>query len=150
MFFGGWSFFGLTDHVPVLSLLVFVIKVAVFLFFFIWLRATLPRIRYDHLMRLGWQTLLPLAVLNVVITAVCVALNWPWYISGIAGLVIILAVLFFLRNKSLTEGTRIVEKPAQGVVQIPASVRLVKFENTAATVDADEQPTAQDSEAVKV
>ena len=40
----------------------------------IWVRATLPRIRYDRLMRLGWQLLLPLAVLNVVITATCVAL----------------------------------------------------------------------------
>src|SRR5438477_4091757 len=44
LFFGGWSFFGL-ERIPGISILVFVVKVAVFLFLFIWLRATLPRIR---------------------------------------------------------------------------------------------------------
>src|SRR5437879_7998821 len=68
LFLGGWSLFGL-ERIPVLSILIFLVKVAFFLFVFIWLRATLPRIRYDRLMRLGWQLLLPLAVLNVVITA---------------------------------------------------------------------------------
>jgi NADH-quinone oxidoreductase subunit H len=42
------------------------------LFVYIWLRATLPRLRYDQLMRFGWLVLLPLAVLNVVVTAVAV------------------------------------------------------------------------------
>src|SRR5947208_13333055 len=83
LFFGGWSFFGL-ERIPGISILVFVVKVAVFLFLFIWLRATLPRIRYDRLMRLGWQLLLPLAVLNVVITAIVAAVGWPWCINGLA------------------------------------------------------------------
>ena len=48
------------------------IKVAALLFVYIWLRATLPRLRYDQLMRFGWLVLLPLAVLNVVVTAVAV------------------------------------------------------------------------------
>src|SRR5213082_1454624 len=100
LFFGGWSFFGFgLERVPGLSILIFLIKVAFFLFLFIWLRAMLPRIRYDRLMRLGWQLLLPLAVLNVVITATVVALDWPWWVSGIAGLLIILAVLFYERRK---------------------------------------------------
>src|SRR6266581_1342256 len=88
LFFGGWSFFGL-ERIPGLSILIFMLKIAVFLFLFIWLRATLPRIRYDRLMRLGWQLLLPLAVLNVVITATVVALGLPWWVCGLAGLAVI-------------------------------------------------------------
>ncbi len=52
------------------------LKIAVMLFFFIWLRATLPRLRYDRLMKLGWKVLLPLATLNLVVTAVVVALGF--------------------------------------------------------------------------
>jgi NADH-quinone oxidoreductase subunit H len=53
------------------------IKIAVLLFLFIWLRATLPRLRYDRLMQFGWKVLLPLATLNLVITAIVVALGFP-------------------------------------------------------------------------
>src|SRR5262245_18400132 len=74
LYLGGWTFFEL-ERIPFLGLLFFVLKVACFLFLFIWLRATLPRIPYDRLMRLGWQTLLPLAALNVVITGTCVAVT---------------------------------------------------------------------------
>ena len=47
----------------------FALKMALFMFLFIWMRATLPRIRYDRLMRLGWEVLLPLALLNLMVTA---------------------------------------------------------------------------------
>src|SRR5438105_6613893 len=57
LFFGGWSFFGFgLERIPGLSIIIFLIKVACFMFLFILLRATLPRIRYDRLMRLGWTT----------------------------------------------------------------------------------------------
>ncbi len=50
------------------------LKVAFFVFFFIWIRATLPRLRYDHLMELGWKYLLPLSILNLLLTALlCLA-----------------------------------------------------------------------------
>jgi NADH-quinone oxidoreductase subunit H len=52
------------------------IKVAVLLFLFIWLRATLPRLRYDQLMQFGWKVLLPLATANLIITAIIVALGF--------------------------------------------------------------------------
>ena len=129
LFFGGWSFFGM-ERIPGLSILIFLVKVAVFLFLFIWIRATLPRIRYDRLMRFGWQLLLPLAVLNAVIAATVVALGWPWWISGLAGLAIIVAVLFYERGK-INEGQKEVSvKEGEGTktMMIPTSVRLAKFE----------------------
>jgi NADH-quinone oxidoreductase subunit H len=52
------------------------IKVFVLLFLFIWLRATLPRLRYDRLMKFGWKVLLPLATLNLLVTAVVVGLGF--------------------------------------------------------------------------
>ncbi|MDQ2681868.1 MAG: NADH-quinone oxidoreductase subunit NuoH [Candidatus Eremiobacteraeota bacterium] len=71
LFLGGWEpMFGLAI-IP--GLVWFILKTAFFLFFYIWLRATLPRFRYDRLMALGWKVLLPVATLNLVVTAIVVA-----------------------------------------------------------------------------
>jgi NADH-quinone oxidoreductase subunit H len=59
---------------PYLSVVWFMLKVSFFLFVLIWMRATLPRLRYDRLMAFGWKVLLPVAVLNVLVTATVVAL----------------------------------------------------------------------------
>ena len=124
IFFGGWSFFGFgLERIPGLSIIIFLIKVAFFLFLFIWLRATLPRIRYDHLMRLGWQLLLPLAVLNIVITATVVALGLPWWVNGLIGLAIVIAVLLLVRRR-----TQEIQQTPAPVGSLPSSVRLAKFE----------------------
>lgn len=134
VFLGGWSFFGL-ERFPILSIVFFLVKVAFFLFFFIWLRATLPRIRYDRLMRLGWQTLLPLAVLNVVVTAVCVAFGWYWWINCLIDLVIIGGVLIYEARAIKRSSKAIVISAEAGKateVVLPASVRLAKFEKVAA------------------
>jgi NADH-quinone oxidoreductase subunit H len=61
------------DQVPILGSVYLFIKVAALLFGLIWLRATLPRIRYDRLMAFGWKITFPLALLNVLITAVVLA-----------------------------------------------------------------------------
>ena len=50
----------------------FTVKVYFFLFLFIWIRATLPRLRYDQLMRFGWKVMLPIALANIIITAITV------------------------------------------------------------------------------
>jgi NADH-quinone oxidoreductase subunit H len=50
-----------------------VLKMAIFMFLFIWLRATLPRLRYDQLMRLGWIWIFELALLSLIITGAVIA-----------------------------------------------------------------------------
>jgi NADH-quinone oxidoreductase subunit H len=67
LFFGGWE----GPWAP-LGPLWFLIKLGLAVFVFIWLRATLPRLRYDQLMRFGWKVLLPVATLNAVVTAAIV------------------------------------------------------------------------------
>jgi NADH-quinone oxidoreductase subunit H len=64
LFFGGWG----GPFLP--GPLWFLLKLAAFIFVFMWLRATLPRLRYDQLMKFGWKVLLPVATLNAVVTAV--------------------------------------------------------------------------------
>ncbi|MGA2988192.1 MAG: NADH-quinone oxidoreductase subunit NuoH [Terriglobia bacterium] len=75
LFFGGW-------HGPVFGPMIlriflpvfwFSLKVFCFMFFYIWMRGTLPRFRYDQLMSLGWKFLLPLGLLNILVTAFLIA-----------------------------------------------------------------------------
>ncbi len=75
-FLGGWTVPQfIMNALPFLSklpnivwVLVFLVKVYAFMFFYYWVRATLPRYRYDQLMAIGWKLLIPLALLNIVIT----------------------------------------------------------------------------------
>jgi NADH-quinone oxidoreductase subunit H len=77
LFLGGWH--GPIAGPPVLRAILpvfwFVAKVFAFMFLYIWVRGTLPRFRYDQLMAFGWKFLLPLAIANLVITALIVALR---------------------------------------------------------------------------
>lgn len=82
-FFGGWELplvrwsdtgidlngllFGFIPAV-ILPVGLFALKVAIFMFFFVWVRWTLPRFRYDQLMSFGWKTLIPLALINILVT----------------------------------------------------------------------------------
>lgn len=65
-FLGGWAG---PFEVPYLPFFWFLIKVYAILFFYIWIRATLPRYRYDQLMDLGWKVLIPLGIFNLFLTA---------------------------------------------------------------------------------
>ncbi len=84
-YFGGYNFpfqneineaLGLsTNLATALGTLVMFGKIFFFIFFFMWIRWTLPRFRYDQLMRLGWKSLIPLAILNILITGVVMWMN---------------------------------------------------------------------------
>jgi NADH-quinone oxidoreductase subunit H len=68
LFLGGW-------RGPVLPGVVwFLLKVFAMLFLFIWVRATFPRFRYDQLMKFGWKVLFPVALLNILLTGICMVL----------------------------------------------------------------------------
>jgi len=75
LFFGGWNgpLRGPAIVQAILPIFWFAAKVVVFLFVYIWVRGTLPRFRYDQLMAFGWKFLLPLALVNLIGTAVAVA-----------------------------------------------------------------------------
>ena len=81
LFFGGYHFpfidrLGLSQNaLAAAGFIVLFTKITFFGFLFMWIRWTLPRFRYDQLMRLGWKKLIPLAILNVVITGVVILLN---------------------------------------------------------------------------
>ena len=66
--FPSWAVLGFLDIVP--DWIWFLAKTFAFLYIFLWIRATLPRYRYDQLMRLGWKVLIPIAMANIVVTGV--------------------------------------------------------------------------------
>ncbi|HJX42011.1 MAG TPA: NADH-quinone oxidoreductase subunit NuoH [Anaerolineales bacterium] len=74
LFLGGyWGPF--VDRLPLLGPVYLFLKVFALLFFMVWVRATLPRLRYDRLMAFGWKIMLPLALLNVVVTGALVVVS---------------------------------------------------------------------------
>ena len=85
LYFGGYNFpfmndLGL-DHntLSILGTLVLISKVCFFIFFFMWIRWTIPRFRYDQLMNLGWKVLIPLAIFNIFVTGLVMLIkhgNW--------------------------------------------------------------------------
>jgi NADH-quinone oxidoreductase subunit H len=83
LFLGGWVGIGngifytvtQTPWFQLLGVFWFMSKVAFFLFTYIWVRATLPRLRYDQLMRFGWKVLIPVAIVNLMATALYVSLS---------------------------------------------------------------------------
>jgi NADH-quinone oxidoreductase subunit H len=82
LFFGGYNYPGMEWAVTnwgvnlanILGILALFIKICAFIFFFMWVRWTIPRFRYDQLMNLGWKILIPLSILNIVVTGICILL----------------------------------------------------------------------------
>jgi NADH-quinone oxidoreductase subunit H len=80
LFLGGWDIPWYDEPATwvgfLLSFLSFLAKFSAMLFLFVWIRWTLPRLKFDYLMRLGWKVFLPLAFLNILIVAILIALGW--------------------------------------------------------------------------
>lgn len=82
LYFGGYNYPGMEWAVEnwgvnignVIGIFVLFAKICFFIFFFMWVRWTIPRFRYDQLMRLGWKMLIPLAIANIIVTAVVILL----------------------------------------------------------------------------
>ena len=83
LYFGGYNFpfmhdLGLSANlITIIGVLVLFAKIIAFIFFFMWVRWTIPRFRYDQLMDLGWKILIPLAIANIIVTGV-----WMTFIRG--------------------------------------------------------------------
>ncbi|MBC8171648.1 MAG: NADH-quinone oxidoreductase subunit NuoH [Anaerolineae bacterium] len=110
LFFGGYNTgFGLETGAPIVGPLVMIGKVVLCLIGFIWVRATLPRIRYDRLMMFGWKILLPLALLAACWTAFAVVIGDVFgstayvIISGIMFAVVVFGGLTFLSRPNAAE-----------------------------------------------
>lgn len=83
LYFGGYNYPGM-DFVnsllgslwgPLVGIGVLLIKIFAFIFFFMWVRWTVPRFRYDQLMDLGWKVLIPLAIANIIITGLWITIS---------------------------------------------------------------------------
>ena len=80
LYFGGYNYPGMSWAVEnwgvnianVIGIVVLFIKICGFIFFYMWIRWTIPRFRYDQLMNLGWKILIPLSIINIVITGICI------------------------------------------------------------------------------
>ncbi len=86
LFFGGYNG-PFVEALPGLGFLYMILKIVFFLFLMIWIRASLPRFRYDQLMGLGWKRLLPISVFNFIITAVLIVLFEEGYLAPLLRLV---------------------------------------------------------------
>lgn len=97
LFFGGFRGPIPLSISPWVGFLNLFLKVFVLLFVMIWIRATLPRIRYDRLMAFGWKIMFPLALGNVFLTAVGIILDVLWFIP-VATIIFGALVVYFLRG----------------------------------------------------
>jgi NADH-quinone oxidoreductase subunit H len=149
----GWLTLIVNSLLPVVW---FTIKILGFLYFFIWIRATLPRLRYDMLMKLGWQGLLPIALANILLLAI--ALTVGYFIAfAIWAVVFAVSLFFFGKSKPLqlfaknsrrsetiqlhssAQPYRVVaENPGYGAQTLPPDAKIGGFPIATSEREADE------------
>ena len=83
LFFGGYNFPGMShfsgNTLAMLGIAAFAIKIFLFIFVIMWIRWTIPRFRFDQLMHLGWKSLLPLSLINLLVTGLVIAFKNGWF-----------------------------------------------------------------------
>lgn len=83
LFFGGYNFPGMSyfsgNTLAVIGILAFAVKIFLFIFVIMWIRWSIPRFRFDQLMHLGWKTLLPLSLINLLVTGLVIAYKNGWF-----------------------------------------------------------------------
>lgn len=83
LFFGGYNFPGMShfsgNTLAILGIAAFATKIFLFIFVIMWIRWTIPRFRFDQLMHLGWKTLLPLSLINLLVTGLVIAFKNGWF-----------------------------------------------------------------------
>jgi NADH-quinone oxidoreductase subunit H len=89
----------------------FILKVSAYIYFFMWLRFTLPRYRFDQLMRLGWHFLIPLSIINVLLIGIAMIVGMYYQLNGWwlllatipASIIALIIALFFLALEKKNE-----------------------------------------------
>ena len=83
LFFGGYNFPGMSyfsgNTLAILGIAAFAVKIFLFIFVIMWIRWTIPRFRFDQLMHLGWKSLLPLSLINLLVTGLVIAFKNGWF-----------------------------------------------------------------------
>ncbi len=83
LFFGGYNFPGMShfsgNTLAIIGIAAFAIKIFLFIFVIMWIRWTIPRFRFDQLMHLGWKSLLPLSLINLLVTGLVIAFKNGWF-----------------------------------------------------------------------
>lgn len=120
IFLGGWQWPVGGDVPVVVQVVLMAVKTSAFILFFMWMRASLPRLRVDQLMAYCWQLLLPFAFLQIIINGLVLAYDWPDWTLTIMSLAALSALLFLTNRAARQSG--VIHQPSTASAQRVGSV----------------------------